>query len=398
MTLSDELNKLASAGQSGSDTRATNTPEAWRPRLEVDSASGGFFVSTPRNAGELPDAVDLLADFDLDPTAWRVTGMRRSRWQKYDGDWLESARVNIVPSDQLGSRADDADLQALIDHVERWRPHARIKAHTGDLSAVYAIGDTQWGKDAGDGTEGTVRRVLTGIEESVQRHKDLIRIGRSVGTVILPQMGDCIEGNVSQNSKILGRVDLSTTQQVRVARRMLMAWIKAFAPLTEELIVPVVPGNHDEVQRYVIGDAIDSWQIEVVSAVQDACAENPALAHVQFRYPESDHQTLALNVGGQILGMAHGHQSRDAVKWWQGQATGRTPVGDADVLLTAHFHHYKVSQVGPRLWVQIPAMDGGSPWWRDRAGLESPTGIVAFVMGEGYDPRRDLSVLAGEQR
>lgn len=398
MTLSDDLSKLASAGQSGSDTRATNTPEAWRPRLEVDSASGGFFVSTPRTAGDLPDAVDLLGDFDLDPNVWRVTGMRRSMWQRHDGEWLESARVNIVPAEQVHSSADDSDLQALIDHVERWRPHARIKAHTGNLSAVYAIGDTQWGKDAGDGTEGTVRRVLTGLEESVQRHKDLIRIGRPVGTVVLPQMGDCIEGSVSQNGKVLGRSDLSVTQQVRVGRRMLLAWIKAFAPLTENLIVPVVPGNHDESQRYVIGDAIDSWQIEVVSAVQDACAENPALAHVQFRYPESDHQTLALNVSGQILGLAHGHQSRDAIKWWQGQATGRTPVGDADVLLTAHYHHYKVSQVGPRLWVQIPAMDGGSPWFRDRAGLESPTGIVSFVMGEGYDPRRDLSVLAGEQR
>ena len=398
MTLSDDLSKLASAGQSGSDTRATNTPEAWRPRLEVDSASGGFFVSTPRTAGDLPDAVDLLGDFDLDPNVWRVTGMRRSMWQKYDGEWLESARVNIVPAEQVSQCPEDSDLQALIDHVERWRPHARIKAHTGNLSAVYAIGDTQWGKDAGDGTEGTVRRVLTGIEESVQRHKDLIRIGRPVGTVVLPQMGDCIEGSVSQNGKVLGRSDLSVTQQVRVGRRMLLAWVKAFVPLTENLIVPVVPGNHDESQRYVIGDAIDSWQIEVVSAVQDACAENPALAHVQFRYPESDHQTLALNVSGQILGLAHGHQSRDAIKWWQGQATGRTPVGDADVLLTAHYHHYKVSQVGPRLWVQIPAMDGGSPWFRDRAGLESPTGIVSFVMGEGYDPRRDLSVLAGEQR
>jgi predicted phosphodiesterase len=398
MTLSEDLSKLASAGQSGSDTRTTNPPEAWRPRLEVDSASGGFFVSTPRTAGDLPDAVDLLSDFDLDPNVWRVTGVRRSMWQKYDGEWLESAKVSIVPADQVHSSADDTDLQALIDHVERWRPHARIKAHTGELSAVYAIGDTQWGKDAGDGTEGTVRRVLTGIEESVQRHKDLIRIGRPVGTVILPQMGDCIEGSVSQNGKVLGRSDLSVTQQVRVGRRMLLAWIKAFAPLTEELIVPVVPGNHDESQRYVIGEATDSWQVEVASAVQDACAENPALAHVQFRYPESDHQTLAINVSESILGLAHGHQSRDAVKWWQGQATGRTPVGDADVLLTAHYHHYKVSQVGPRLWVQIPAMDGGSPWWRDRAGLESPTGIVSFVMGEGYDPRRDLSVLAGEQR
>ena len=99
MTLSDDLSKLASAGQSGSDTRTTNTPEAYRPRLEVDSASGGFFVSTPRTAGELPDAIDLLADFDLDPNVWRVTGVRRSMWQKYDGDWLESARVNIVPAE-----------------------------------------------------------------------------------------------------------------------------------------------------------------------------------------------------------------------------------------------------------------------------------------------------------
>ena len=43
-------------------------------------------------------------------------------------------------------------------------------------------------------------------------------------------------------------------------------------------------------------------------------------------------------------------------------------------------------------------MDGGSPWFRERAGLESPTGIVSFVVGDGYDPRRDLAVLAGEQR
>ena len=96
--------------------------------------------------------------------------------------------------------------------------------------------------------------------------------------------------------------------------------------------------------------------------------------------------------------MAHGHQARDLVKWWQGQATGRTPVGTADILLTGHFHHFQARQVGPRLWLQIPAMDGGSPWFRERSGLDSPTGLVSFVMGSDYDPRKDLSVLAGEQR
>jgi hypothetical protein len=174
--------------------------------------------------------------------------------------------------------------------------------------------------------------------------------------------------------------------------------VKAFAPLVDELVIPTVPGNHDEPHRIVLTDPVDSWQIEVVSAVQDACAENPDLAHVQFRYPERDSLTLALDLNGTMVGFTHGHQARDLPKWWEGQATGRTPVGGCDVLISAHFHHYKVSQVGPRLWIQTPAMDGGSPWFRNTRGLESPTGIVSLVVGDGYDPRRDLVVLAGENR
>jgi hypothetical protein len=145
-------------------------------------------------------------------------------------------------------------------------------------------------------------------------------------------------------------------------------------------------------------DPIDSWQIEVVSAVQDACAENPGLSHVKFYYPKPDNATLAIDLGGTIVGMAHGHQAKDMGKWIAGQATGRTPVGSADILLTGHFHHFRADQVGPRLWIQVPAMDGGSAWFRDKSGLESPTGIVSLVVGEGYDPRRDLAVLAGENR
>jgi len=397
MKLSDDLAALASAGKSGSDAKMLNTPEAWRPRLEVDHASGGFFVSTPRTAGDLPDAVDLFSDFDLDPNQWRVTSVRKSRWQRWDGEWLESARVSIVPA-QIALQGSDSDFEALLTHVQAWRPDRRLKPFTGSLSAVYAIGDTQWGKDAGDGSQGSVRRSLNAIDEAVQRHRELRSAGRDIGEVILPQLGDCIEGSVSQHGKVLGRSDLTVTQQVRLGRRMLLAWIKAFAPLTERLVVPVVPGNHDEPHRVTITDPVDSWQIEIACAVADACAENPALGHVEFRFPERDAGTLAVLAGGQLLGMAHGHQSRDAVKWWQGQAIGRASVGNADVLLTAHYHHFKVAQVGERLWIQTPAMDGGSPWFKDRAGMESPTGIVSFVMGDGYDVRRDLCVLAGEQR
>ena len=148
----------------------------------------------------------------------------------------------------------------------------------------------------------------------------------------------------------------------------------------------------------LLTDPVDSWQIEVVSAVQDACKENPALAHVSFRYPERDTATLAVRFGETLLGFAHGHQARDLVKWWNGQSIGRTPVGDADVLITAHYHHFQVKQVGSRLWLQVPALDGGSPWFRDAQGLEAPSGLLSFVVGDGYDVRKDLAILSGESR
>ena len=377
-----------------SDLKKANTPPEYRARLDV-GPEGGYFVSTPRTAGDLPDAVDMFKDFDLDPNMWEVISVRKSRWQRYDGEWLEAARVSIKPTGQISG--NDLDYDLLIDEVKKWKP-SKKDPHSGTLFAIYAIGDTQYGKDAGGGTEATIQRVLLAIDEAVNRHKELLKLGRNIGTVVLPQLGDCIEGSSSQKGMVLGRSDLGVTQQVRVGRRVLMAWVKAFAPLCEELLIPVVPGNHDEPHRIVMTDPIDSWQIEVVSAVQDACAENPALSHVKFYYPKADHATLALDLGGTVLGLAHGHQAKDMGKWLHGQATGRTPVGSADILLTGHFHHFRADQIGPRLWIQVPAMDGGSAWFRDKSGLESPTGIVSLVVGEGYDPRRDLAVLAGENR
>ena len=399
--MSDKLNilnkALINADLNGieSEVKRSNVPQDWRAKLDL-GADGGYFISTPRNAGELPDAVELFKDFDLDPEVWIVVSVRKSRWQRYDGEWLEAARVNVKPANDLNAPSD-FDYDALVKEVSNYKPKA-VQPISGPLYAIYAIGDTQYGKDAGGGTEETIRRVLRGLDEAVARHKELLKAGRKIGTVVLPQLGDCIEGSTSQHGKVIGRSDLGVTQQVRIGRRVLMAWIKAFAPLCDELIIPVVPGNHDETHRIMMTDPVDSWQIEVVAAVQDACEMNSAFSHVKFCYPQPDHATLAIELGGTVLGLAHGHQAKDMGKWLHGQATGRTPVGSADVLLTGHFHHFRANQIGPRLWVQVPAMDGGSAWFRDKSGLESPTGIVSLVIGDGHDPRRDLAVLSGENR
>jgi hypothetical protein len=382
------LEDLAALSARGSDKKEAAPKEAWRPQLELD-ADGGYFVSTPRTK-PVEDATELLGEFDLNPNDWIITGVRRSKWQTYHGEWLESYRVNVKPAAARASLVPYDDLER---ELKKWKPKP-AKVTKGNLTAVYNVGDTQWGKDAGDGTSGTVMRVMSALNSALERHNEIKN--RGIEAIAIPQLGDCIEGIVSQGGKIAGRLDLDLTTQIRVGRRVLLEWVKAFAPLTDELIIPVVPGNHDESHRQLITDPVDSWQVEIVQQVLDIAKENPNLQHVTGRFPERDNSTLAVNLSGTLVGFAHGHQIRDPQKWWQGQALGNTAVGQAEVLISAHFHHYAVKQLNHRLWVQTPALDGGSHWFADRTGMggNAPSGIVAMVVGEGYDPRRDLVVLS----
>lgn len=399
MGISDKLENLASPGVTGSDVKALNTPEDWRPRLDLDDSKGGFVVSKPRPAGEIPDTADVLKEFDLDPNSWTVTSLRRSRWQTYSGEWLESVRVNVVPSGLI--IADQLDAEALIDEVKKWRPSAGIKTGTGNGAFLVSPSDQQIGKKANSqGTQQSIDRILHLTEASVTRLKDLRKMGLNLGTVVLALPGDHVEGLTSQNGRLQGQAasDLGLTEQVRVARRLLMAQIKALAPLAERVIVPVVNGNHDEVTRQVAADPADGWNVEIASSVQDACAENPALSHVEFRFPSSGHQTLTVDINGTMLGLFHGHQAgRDVMKYLSGQAAGQTALGLADVWISGHFHNFKCMDVGHRLWIQCPTTDPGSEWFRDRAGLESKPGLLTMVLGGDYEPREHISVLAVNQ-
>ena len=394
MSLFENLERLSSPGRTGSDTRVTGTPEAWKPRMEVGE-DGGYLVSTARSAGEIPDAAELLAEFDLNPEHWSVSSIRRSRWQKYDGEWLEAYRLNVVPA--LLTKQDDIDISALIDHVQNWKPGKRQAKTSGELAFVFAPADQQLGKkQGGHGTEQTIDRILSATDGAVQRLHDLRKIGRDIGTVAITLLGDHVEGNVSQGGRLQSHSasDLGLTEQTRVGRRLLMAQIKAFAPLADRIVVAVVNGNHDEVSRQVVLDPSEGWNTEIASAVQDACAENPNLAHVEFRYPAKDHQTLAVDICGTMIGLFHGHQAgRDVTKYLSEQAAGLTPLGGCDVWLSGHFHHFKSMDIGSRYWLQCPTVDPGSAWFRDRRGLEANSGMLTMVVGEGHDPRSDVSII-----
>lgn len=394
MGLANRLKDLASPGKSGSDIKALNTPENWRSKMDVDSISGGFIVSQPVAAGQPLDATEILEQFDMDPNSWTVTSVRRGKWQKYDGEYLESLRVNIVPASVAYD--DQLDAEKLIDEIRKWRPERGIKTATGYGSYAVFPSDQQIGKKSGgEGTQQSIDRLLYLTERSVQRFEMYRKMGLGLGSITLGLPGDHVEGNVSQGGRLQGLAssDLGLTEQVRVARRLLMAQIKALAPLAERMVVPVVNGNHDEVTRQVAADPSDGWNVEIASAVQDACAENPALQHIEFRYPASGHQTLTVDIDGTMLGLFHGHQMRDPQKYLAGQAVGQTALGNADLWVSGHFHHFKSLDIGDRLWVQCPTTDPGSEWFRDRAGSSSKPGLLTMVIGGNIDPREFISVI-----
>jgi predicted phosphodiesterase len=366
--------------------------------MDVDTVKGGFVVGTPRPEGEAIDASTVLDEFGLNPAEWCVTSMRRGKWQKHDGDWLESVRVNLTPIG-YSLQEDSLDIEKLADQIIKWRPAKGIKKSTGEGAFLIAPSDQQIGKKAnGEGSGQSVDRILSLTEKAVHRIQQNLKAGINPGTICMALLGDHVEGTTSQNGRLQGQAasDLGITEQTRVARRLLLAQVKAFAPLVDRLIIPVINGNHDEATRQVVTDPADGWNVEIASAVQDICAENPELAHVEFRYPSTGHQTLTVDIEGTMLGMFHGHQANQngTLKYLSQQAAGQTALGSADLWISGHFHNFKTMDVGERLWVQAPTTDPGSEWFRDRAGMNSKPGLLTMLIGGSYEPRENISVLA----
>lgn len=384
MTLKDDLSKLGDDEQRKRERK--EIPAGYEPGIEYDT-TGGTLRSVPRVAGGEPDHAELLAEFELDPAKWRITGLRRSKWQRWDGEWLESFRATFVPN----SGHSIVPIDDLLETIAKWKPQkpvsSPVKGSVSPVAYVVVLADTQVGKIDGGGSDAIIANVLSKIDLAVIRLKDLRKTGRQIDTIYLPQLGDCIEGMNSQGGKHIWRTDLDLTSQIRVYRRLLLHMVKTFAPLAHRVIVPAIPGNHDEAVR--VGNSMattytDSFALDAASAVADALADREDFAHVSFVFPKYDTLTVTLDMCGTVVGLIHGHQCRGkAVTWWANQAHGQQDIGEATLLLSGHYHHLKIEQTGRKTWIQAPSLDGGSTWFENSTGQAAPAGMLTLTVGNG---------------
>lgn len=396
MSLDEDLNSLLDPGPTStySAAPAQRPPAGWEPGVAWDGTAGTLTTQPLESAPN--DWSELLAVWDLDPAEYEVVEPVQYRaWDAGIGEG-NVQRMYYYRAAIRRRRLGSSSVEELLDVIGKWKPRKPQPSTGSGLSYTVACGDLQFGKPDGDGSAGTVERFLSKTDLAVARLKELRRLGRPIGEITLPWLGDCIEGLYSQGGQIAagGRLDLSITQQIRVYRRLMLHQIREFAPLADQIVVPVVPGNHDEAQRAgkIVRSYTDSWAIEGAVAVADALRLSGAFDHVHFVFPEEDELTISLDVAGTPTGFAHGHQfGRDPMKWWAGQAHGMQPIGSTTLLLGAHLHHLRVEQGGVKTFVQIPALDGGSQWWKHLTGQDSPAGMVTMTIGGGS--WGDLAVL-----
>ena len=229
--------------------RDPRTPASgWTPGIDYDPAEGGEFRTVPRQVDKdapeaEPDEDALLREWDLDPAVWEVVSARKSLWQGgAGGTWLEARRVSFRKRAH-GLSAAEMDVEGIFSKYTRPVPSTR-RVSPSRIVMVPA-GDLQLGKAEGGGTPATIERfcrITSDIDGELARTQ-------ADQTLILPWLGDCIEGIVSQNARMLTTLDISITEQVRAYRRLMMHQIATLAPLAEKVIIPVVPGNHDETTR-----------------------------------------------------------------------------------------------------------------------------------------------------
>jgi hypothetical protein len=368
-------------------------PAGWSPRAEYDTVQGGFIVSPSWEAGDPePSEVELLEERGMDPNRWTVTSVRYSEWEQSkrleNGDrdivTLHAKRVNIAPRLLGGQRVSDMDLVKLF---QQKRSRARQR-YTGGGGApgvfVHAGGDYQLGKTDGDGVEGTVNRFMDALDFGRTRLSQLRR-DYTVDTIVLPHLGDCIEGYVSQGGRNATRTAYATSEQVDLLIHLLCEQVAHYAPLADRLVVPIIPGNHDEEARNPDGLEHHSWSTFAAKQLRRTLSmAGDRYDHVRIVTPAAGELTLTLDLGGvrTLMGHGHYHGPGKAHDWWQGQGHGLQLAGDATLYLEAHHHHLWLQQLGAKTALGIPALEGESRWWRHRKGQQSPPGMVTMLVGE----------------
>lgn len=368
-------------------TRAPHNEANFDPETGRVKDIGVSFKGIP--ATEEAHRAEIKRVMKLDIPEDREVVLTSTRWW---GRTLEDGSMeNVYCRFDIRDRVhvpDDVDPVALLRDLRRGARRSKAKPRTGEGALVVSWNDWQVGLIEGGGTPAFLERLDSAFDGITDRAKELERINRSFGHLVIIGGGDMIEGCAMRPNHAF-ELDLDRRDQIRVTTTGILEGLDRLAPRFQRVTVLVVGGNHGENRidhkRTTRSDNDDCAVFEHAAL---AASRDARLSHVEFKIAQGE-VAKTVEVAGWILGTTHGHAygktmsgsvEQKAYKWFSQQAAGRHPVGDSDVLVTHHFHHYAARDWGACQWVQTPALDGGSRWVTDMNGMYSDPGMMSFVM------------------
>lgn len=354
------------------------TPPNFKPGIEFDGLEG---TATTEGFPEKPSFDDFLRERGYPPEEYEIVGTpRTSQWQRYDGEWLTAYRFTFR------KKQTEIDLPTLFSQAKKVK--IERPKQTTDKALVICPADLQVGKAQGSrgGTPELIQRVFASYDLIEQKMK----AGKYERIYIL-DMGDIIE-SVS-NSAMYNQLesnDLSPMQQYDVAAALMLDLVKRaakYAPVTYGSVASNHCQNRFKGQQ-VGRPGLDDFGIVVLQQLRRITTE--VGLDVEYLVPHPQDEGFAFRYGINTIGAVHGHQASrpDGMKkWWSDSTFGNQWVQACDVLITAHFHHLRVEELGQRFdgagskfWIQCPTSDAGSDWFRRRAGIDSTTGILTIEL------------------
>jgi hypothetical protein len=366
-------------------------PEGWSPSVVFDGDGGE--ATLPAIEGDAPADIDaFLREAGIDPDQVEIVGEPKiSRWQVARPFPLEPAWHTAVKV-RWRRKNSAVDLPLLYSLAKKTKPPVAKTVEQGK-ALVVLWSDLQVGKvDHRGGIDVMLARVA-------ETQSKLIKLVKQTKPerIIFCDVGDTIEnfGNVADLHQ-LATNDLSLMQQVDLATSLAWETLKMLSKYSAITYLSV-GSNHCQfrVNKQKVGSATDDWGIHIGRTLARLSKE--VGLDITFHEPAKHDESLAYDVfddGFHVLGVVHGHQANrpeGIPDWWRKQSFGKQSVTAATVLVSGHFHHLRVQELGStnrgtsRFWIQAATLDNGSNWWRLNSGEDSQPGLVCFVLERDTD-------------
>lgn len=281
----------------------------------------------------------------------------------------------------------DRAVLAVAPKIEKDRPK----------TLVVCLSDFQVGKtDNLGGTQETVNRVMT----TLKRITEWIQAEGSYEEIIIADVGDVCEGfwNVTSQQQTN---DLSLTDQIRVAQRLMAEAVAMLAPLCTRMTYVSIPSNHCAVRTSKGNDnransPDDDFGLLIADTIQAIMSGREPFSHVNFAKPQKWEEAVTVETAdGTAVGFTHGHLAGSQAKipsWFRDLAFGhRSGLHEASILVHGHFHNFGVSLVGDNKFIiGCPTADNGSSWFTNRTGDATDPALLTFEVQNKKAKRWEL--------